>query len=79
MPASTLKAQQDSLASSKTLLFIDGYIDLFYVYDFGRPNRNERQYFFYNHNRHKEMNLKHGFIRCRVEHPWFRMPEPEVG
>ncbi|MBK8623469.1 MAG: porin [Saprospiraceae bacterium] len=72
MPALTLKAQQDSLASSKTLLFIDGYVDLFYVYDFGRPNRNQRQYFFYNHNRHQEMNLNHGFIRCRVENPWFR-------
>ncbi|CAN5272527.1 porin [soil metagenome] len=40
-----------------------GFIDIFYAYDFNKPENHIRQPFLYNHNRHHEFNLNLGMIR----------------
>lgn len=45
-----------------------GFIDVFYVYDFNKPESNYRQPFFYNHNRHNEFNLNLGYLKVSLEH-----------
>jgi hypothetical protein len=52
-------AQSDSTKSSFTFSF---YADLYYSYDFGNPENHERPSFFYNFNRHNEVNLNLGYI-----------------
>lgn len=62
-------AQQDSTSAQ---IKVSGYIDIFYVYDFNNPPDSYRQSFFYNHNRHQEVNLNLGYIKASIEHPRYR-------
>lgn len=64
------QAQQDSLAEP-TVRF-SGFLDVFYAYDFNKPNTNYRQPFFFHHNRHNEFNLNHGYVRVSVDHSRYR-------
>lgn len=53
-------------------LTLSGFLDVFYVYDFARPEGPSRQPFFFNHNRHNEFNLNLGFIQWNVSHAKYR-------
>lgn len=45
-------------------LKISGYIEAYYVYDFGNPADHNRPGFIYSFNRHNEVNLNLGFIQA---------------
>lgn len=64
--------QRDSTGLKAPTVSISGFIDVFYVYDFGKPKNNLRQSFFYNYNRHNEVNLNLGYIKCDVIHSRYR-------
>lgn len=49
-----------------------GFVDVFYVYDFNKPETDYRQPFFYNHNRHNEFNLNLGYLKVSLEHSRYR-------
>jgi hypothetical protein len=49
-----------------------GYLDVFYAYDFNQPESGIRQPFFYNHNRHNQINLNHGIIGFEIINPKYR-------
>lgn len=49
--------------SAKGPLTISGYTEVYYQYDFNKPQNNNRPGFIYSHNRHNEFNLNLGFIK----------------
>lgn len=48
------------------------FIDTFYSYDFDTPQDEKRQNFFYNHNRHNEVNLNLGLLGLTLNHKKYR-------
>lgn len=58
--------------SAKPELRLSGFADVFYVYDFNRPQGTERQPFLFNHNRHNEFNLNLGLLHLKVNHEKYR-------
>jgi hypothetical protein len=50
--------------SSKSPLQISGYVEAYYLYDFGKPANHIRPSFVYAHNRHNEFNLNIGFVKA---------------
>lgn len=67
-----LFGQNDSIWQQKPTLNISGFLDVFYVYDFNRAQKIERQPFLFNHNRHNEFNLNLGFVKIGLEHTKYR-------
>lgn len=67
-----LFAQTDSTWKVKPILRLSGFVDIFYSFDFNRPQTNFRQTFLYNHNRHNEFNLNLGYIKVSLEHLKYR-------
>lgn len=67
-----LLAQTDSSWEQPPLVKVSNYIDVFYVYDFNKPNTNIRQPFFYNYNRHNEFNLNLALLKLGLDHPKYR-------
>jgi hypothetical protein len=67
-----LTRAQDSLWKAKPEVKLTGFVDVFYMYDFAKPDGNQRQPFFYNYNRHNEFNLNLGLIKISVEHAKYR-------
>lgn len=57
-------AQSDS---TKNPLKISGYLETYYVYDFGNPADHNRPDFLYSFNRHNEVNLNFGFIQAEYD------------
>jgi hypothetical protein len=57
----SLNAQTDS---TKNPLKISGYLETYYVYDFGNPFNHNRPGFVYSHNRHNEVNLNLGYVQA---------------
>lgn len=57
-----VSAQNDHNKDSN--LNINGYVDLYYGFDFNRPVNNTRAEFVYSNNRHNEVNLNIGFIKA---------------
>lgn len=53
--------------STKNPLKISGYIETYYLYDFGNPSNHKRSDFVYSFNRHNEVNLNLGFIKAGYE------------
>ena len=53
---------QDS--SKQVLPTISGSVEVYYSYDIGEPENHERPSFFYNHNKHNEVNLNLGFVKA---------------
>lgn len=43
------------------------YTEVFYAYDFNRPDNHERPAFLYNHNRHNEFNVNLAFLKAKME------------
>lgn len=68
-----LKGQSDGNWAQKPNLAISGFADVFYVYDFNRPQGPIRQPFLYNHNRHNEFNLNLGLLKLALENPKYRV------
>lgn len=65
-------AQSGSFWGEKPTYNFSGFIDIFYVYDFNKPESIRRQSFFYNHNRHNEFNLNLGLVQFNLNHPKYR-------
>ena len=65
-------AQSSNLSEETPKLNLSGFMDVFYAYDFNKPKTNYRQTFFYNHNRHQELNLNLGYIKASLEHTKYR-------
>ena len=61
LTANISSAQIDTL---KPNLSFTGYAEVYYSYDFSNPGNHERPSFFYNFNRHNEVNLNLGFINA---------------
>jgi len=67
-----LTAQRDSSWQQKPLLNLEGYADIFYLYDWNRPSGEFRQPFLFNYNRHNEFNLNLGFLKLSADHQRYR-------
>ncbi len=65
-------AQSNSAWTEKPDLNFSGFVDIFYSYDFNKPQTEQRQPFFFNHNRHNEFNLNLGLIQFNLTHPKYR-------
>jgi hypothetical protein len=50
--------------SSKSSLQFSGYLEAYYLYDFGKPSNHNRPGFVYSHNRHNELNINLGLIKA---------------
>lgn len=48
-------------------LKVTGYLDIYYSYDFGKPDNNLRPGFLYSYNRHNEVNIDLGYIKAAYE------------
>lgn len=58
------KAQEDADSQS---IEISGYLESYYIYDFGNPSNHNRPDFLYSFNRHNEINLNFGFIQAAYQ------------
>lgn len=68
-----LFGQEDSISSSKNEdLTISGVVDLFYGYDFNRPESKNRLPFLYNHNRHNRPAITMGMVKLGLNKERFR-------
>lgn len=69
----TAHGQTDSSVwSQKPEISYSGFVDIFYAYDFNKPQTNYRQTFLYNHNRHNEFNLNLGLLKVSTKHLKYR-------
>ncbi|MDN3687013.1 porin [Cyclobacterium jeungdonense] len=62
-------AQTDS---NESPLKISGYLETYYVYDFGEPVDHNRPDFLYSFNRHNEVNLNFGYIQAAYDNDQVR-------
>nr|MCU0388333.1 porin [Chitinophagaceae bacterium] len=62
----TAIAQTDTLENNTPVVKLSAFLDVFYCYDFNKPQTNYRQPFLYNHNRHNEFNINLGFVKVSV-------------
>ncbi|MBK7335054.1 MAG: porin [Saprospirales bacterium] len=46
---------------------LSGFVDVYYAYDFSRPENHERPAFLYNHKRHNEFNLNLGLASLKID------------
>ena len=58
--------------TSKAVVTLSGFTDVYYVYDFSKPSTTKRLPFLYNHTRHNATSLNMGFIRMEVDHRLYR-------
>lgn len=49
--------------STKGLLTLSGYVEVYYSYDFNKPADNNRPGFIYSHNRHNEFTINLAFLK----------------
>ncbi|KEO75894.1 porin [Anditalea andensis] len=54
-------------SQTKNPITISGYIETYYIYDFGNPLTHDRPDFLYSFNRHNEVNLNLGFLMAEYE------------
>lgn len=67
-----ISAQNDSIQSKRTTIEVGAFVDAYYVYDFNMPTAN-RQDFFFNHNRHNEINVNNAVAFIYVSNEKYRM------
>lgn len=60
-----INAQDDSIQKMKVTL--NGYLETYYLFDFGLPAAHQRPNFYVSHNRHNEFNLNMGMMRIAAE------------
>lgn len=63
---------QSMFGQSQPQIELSGFLDVFYAYDFNKPEGNSRETFLYNHNRHNEFNLNLGLLRLSIDHEKYR-------
>jgi hypothetical protein len=68
----SLSFAADSLWYKKPTLKLTLFTDVFYVYDFNKPQTTKRQRFLFNHNRHNEFNLNLGLIKLDIQQQKYR-------
>lgn len=68
----SLLAQSENPGKESPSLGVTGFLDVFYVYDFNRPEGDFRQEFLFNHNRHNEFNLNLGLLGLWLDHDRYR-------
>lgn len=66
------KAKSADSTQNKTSISLHSFMDVFYAYDFNKPKFEQRQDFFYNHNRHNEFNLNLGMIGLKIDNAQYR-------
>ena len=66
------KAKIDSTWRTSPSVNLNGFIDVFYAYDFPAPAASFRQPYLFNHNRHNEVNINMALIKLAVTHPKYR-------
>lgn len=54
----------EAIGQDSTTLTFSGYAEVYYGYDFGKPQNHERPFFIYNHKRHNEVNLNLAFAKA---------------
>lgn len=69
---SFLQAQNDTVWTVPPEITFSSFVDIFYVYDFNKPQGNSRQAFFFHHNRHNEFNLNLGLLKTSIKHEKYR-------
>lgn len=57
-------AQTDSVNTVPGKITFSGFADVYYAYDFNKPQTHERPGFLYNHNRHNEFNVNLAFLKA---------------
>ena len=57
-------AQKDTTINP---LSFSGYLETYYLYDFGNPSDHNRPSFVYSHNRHNEVNINLGYIKSAYQ------------
>lgn len=67
LAATTCAYAQTEADSTARHLKISGYVETYYVYDFGNPASHNRPDFLYSFNRHNEVNLNLGFVQAEYE------------
>lgn len=70
--ATSVSAQDSTKQEVRQGLQFSGALDIFYAYDLGRPLTRKRQSFLYNHNRHNQVNLNHGYLKASIDGEKFR-------
>lgn len=65
-------AQNDSITTNKLSVNLTGCFDGYYLYDHNKPKLKTRQYFFYNHNRHKSLDVNLMLLKLSAENNNFR-------
>ncbi|MBL0145139.1 MAG: outer membrane beta-barrel protein [Chitinophagaceae bacterium] len=50
-------------AQDSSKLSVSGYIDVYYQFDFDKPQNHQRSFFLYNHKRHNEVNVNLAFAK----------------
>ncbi len=71
-----LFANNDSLNLSffkHTQFNADIFAEAFYAYDFSKPQKNQRQVFFYNYNRHNDFNINLACLRLNWDNPNYKI------
>lgn len=58
--------------STKSVLTVSGYAEVYYSYDFNKPVNNSQPSFIYSYNRVNEMNLNLGFLKVAYNSDWIR-------
>ncbi len=53
--------------TTKLNMYLNGFLDVYYVYDFNKPKTIARQPFLFNHNRHNEVNVNLAFLSLRID------------
>ena len=57
-------AQTDTVNTESSKVTFSGFADVYYAYDFNKPQTHERPGFLYNHNRHNEFNVNLAFLKA---------------
>ncbi|PSR53796.1 hypothetical protein AHMF7605_09815 [Adhaeribacter arboris] len=57
-------AQTDTVSTAPDKVTFSGFADVYYAYDFNKPQSHERPGFLYNHNRHNEFNVNLAFLKA---------------
>jgi hypothetical protein len=60
-------AVEAQIETTKSPLTISGYAEVYYLYDFARPQDNTRPNFVYAFNRHHEVNLNLGYLKAAYD------------
>ena len=66
---STIKGSSND---STKAIELTGYMEAYYSYDFGRPEKNLRPAFFYSYNVHDALNLNIGYVKASLNKTKFR-------